>query len=83
MNSWHLPSDRFRMTLSFLVLLMFPMGCAALGPPIPPEDVGIEAKIRKQQRATTKDNVGASEDPATSVEEETVELPAFYPIGTR
>jgi hypothetical protein len=50
---------------------------------MPPEDVGIEAKIRKQQRATTKDNAGASEDTATSVEEETVELPTFYPIGTR
>jgi hypothetical protein len=71
------------MSLGFLTLFTFPMGCGAVGPPIPPEDVGIEAKIRKQQRATTKDNVGASEDPATSVEEETVELPVFYPIGTR
>jgi hypothetical protein len=78
-----LTSNRFMIPLGFLALLIFPMGCGAVGPPIPPEDVGIEAKIRKQQRATTKDNVGASEDPATSVEEETIELPAFYPIGTR
>jgi len=78
-----LKSNHFMISLGFLVLLTFPMGCGAVGPPIPPEDVGIEAKIRKQQRATTKDNVLASEDPATPVEEETVELPAFYPIGTR
>ena len=78
-----LKSNRFMLSLGFLALLTFPMGCGAVGPPIPPEDVGIEAKIRKQQRATTKDNVIAPEDPATSVEEETVELPAFYPIGTR
>jgi predicted small lipoprotein YifL len=83
MNSWHLQSDRFRLTLCFLTLLMFLMGCGAIGPPIPPEDVGIEAKIRKQQQATTQDKGIASEDPATSVEEETVELPVFYPIGTR
>jgi len=78
-----LKSRRFMMSLGFLALLTFPMGCGAVGPPIPPEDVGIEAKIRKQQRATTQVNVEASEDPATSGEEETVELPTFYPIGTR
>jgi hypothetical protein len=60
--------------LGFLALLIFPMGCGAVGPPIPPEDVGIEAKI---------DPAGTSEDTATSIEEETVELPDFYPIGTR
>jgi hypothetical protein len=83
MTSRHLESNRFMMSVGFLALLTFPMGCGAVGPPIPPEDVGIEAKIRKQQQATTQDNVEASEDPATSGEEDTVELPAFYPIGTR
>ena len=76
-------SNRFMIPLGFLALLIFPMGCGAVGPPIPPEDVGIEAKIRKQQRATTQDPAGTSEDTATSIEEETVELPNFYPIGTR
>jgi len=83
MISRHLESNRFMMSVGFLALLTFPMGCGAVGPPIPPEDVGIEAKIRKQQRSTTQDNAGASEDTATSGEEETVELPGFYPIGTR
>jgi len=83
MNAWHLKSSRFRMTLSFLVLSIFPVGCGAVGPPIPPEDVGIEAKIRKQQRATAIENDVASEDPDAAIEEEAVELPALYPIGTR
>jgi hypothetical protein len=71
------------MPLSFVVLLMFPIGCGAVGPPIPPEDVGIEAKIRKQQQESAKSNGTISQDLDPSVEEETVELPTFYPIGTR
>ena len=78
-----LKSTRFMMSLGFLALLTFPMGCGAVGPPIPPEDVGIEAKIRKQQRSTTHDHIGTSEDPATLGEEESVVLPPLYPIGTR
>ena len=53
-------SNRLMMSLGLLALLVFPMGCGAVGPPIPPEDVGIEAKIRKQQQATTKNNAGIS-----------------------
>lgn len=83
MNSWYLQSDRYMMPLSFVVLLMFPIGCGAVGPPIPPEDVGIEAKIRKQQQESAKSNGTISEDLDPSGEEETVELPTFYPIGTR
>jgi predicted small lipoprotein YifL len=78
-----LTSNQFMMWLGFLALLTFLMGCGAVGPPIPPEDVGIEAKIRKQQQSRGQENVRASEDPATLDEEETVELPTFYPIGTR
>lgn len=83
MNSWYLQSDRYMMPLSFVVLLMFPIGCGAVGPPIPPEDVGIEAKIRKQQQESAKSNGTISQDLDPSVEEEAVELPTFYPIGTR
>jgi len=78
-----LKSNRFMMSLGFLALLTFPMGCGAVGPPIPPEDVGIEAKIRKQQQESAKSNGTISQDLDPSVEEETVELPTFYPIGTR
>ena len=78
-----LKSNRFMMSLGFLALLTLPMGCGAVGPPIPPEDVGIEAKIRKQQQENAQSEGALNEDGAISVEEENVELPAFYPIGTR
>lgn len=78
-----LKSNRFVMSLGFVTLLIFPLGCGAVGPPIPPEDVGIEAKARKQQQENAQSAGTLSEDEDPSVEEEGVELPAFYPIGTR
>jgi hypothetical protein len=59
------------------------MGCGAVGSPIPPENVGIEAKVRKQQRENTQSEATLTEDGSIPVEEEGVELPVFYPIGTR
>jgi len=83
MNVWPLPLSRLRMISSLFMLSIFPVGCGAVGPPIPPEDVGIEAKIRKQQRATSIDHDAALEDSDTVIEEEAIELPALYPLGTR
>jgi hypothetical protein len=83
MNSLHKKSDRFILTLSFFVFLIFPLGCGAVGPPIPPENIGIEATIRKQQRENAQSEGTLSQDRGTLVEEEAVELPTFYPIGTR
>lgn len=65
-----------------LVLLFSSMGCGAVGPPIPPEKVGIEAKILKQQQDQARKKGGA-EDPLNVPLEETVELPTVYPIDTR
>ena len=83
MNGWPLPLSRLRMIISFCVVSIFPVGCGAVGPPIPPEEVGIEAKIMKQQRAKAKENDLASAEPDAAIEEEAIELPALYPIGTR
>ncbi|UCE62728.1 MAG: hypothetical protein JSU59_07530 [Nitrospirota bacterium] len=62
--------------------------CLALGPacgqvnaPIPPEDVGIEAKLRKQQKQMEEQE--KSSDDEVPIEEESVELPPLRPIGTR
>lgn len=63
-------------------LLLSPMGCGAVGPPIPPEDVGIEAKIRKQRQDQARKEGSTAEDQISPVEEP-VEFPTFYPIGTR
>ena len=83
MNPWQIQTDHFILTLSFFVLLISPIGCGAVGSPIPPEDIGIEAKIRKQERENARSEGSLSQDPETSVEEEAVDLPSFYPIGTR
>lgn len=69
----------------FILLTFFPfaMGCGAVGSPIPPEDVGIEAKVRRQQKENALKEGILSENGAISDKEEGVELPAFYPIGKR
>jgi hypothetical protein len=83
MNFRHRQADRFILTVGFVVFLIVPIGCGAVGPPIPPEDIGIEAKIRKQERANAQSEGPLSQDLEAPVEEETVKLPSFYPIGTR
>ena len=55
--------------------------CGQAGAPIPPEDVGIEAKVRKQKQQDIKK--GTPEEGESSVEEESVTLPALRPVGTR
>ena len=82
MNAWSVEYTCFH-SLNTLVFCTVLMGCAAVGPPIPPEDVGIEAKVRKQQQETIQTDETLSEEGVTSIEEEGVELPGFYPIGTR
>ena len=64
-----------------ILCLVFASACGQVSPPIPPEDVGIEAKVREQQRQA-KDQAGPADD-QVPIEEETVELPALRPIGTR
>ncbi len=75
-------SSIFQQIGMFIVLSAL-TGCGAVGSPIAPEDVGIAAKVRKQQQDKALLESTLLEDGTTSVEEETVELPAFYPIGTR
>ncbi len=69
-------------TFGMMALLLSPIGCGAVGPPIPPEEVGIEAKIRKQRQDQASKETSTTEDQISPVEEP-VELPTFYPIGTR
>ena len=61
-------------------------GCGAVGKPIPPEDVGIEAKIQKQEREAKAEQEAQSAQPTDEpipVTEQPEELPPFYPIGVR
>lgn len=54
-----------------------------MGPPIPPEKVGIEAKRLKQQQDQAKKEGAFDQDPLNVPLEEAVELPTVYPIDTR
>ena len=69
----------------FILLTFFPfaIGCGAVGSPIPPEDVGIEAKVRRQKKENAQKEGDSLENAVSSDKEEGVELPAFYPIGKR
>lgn len=55
--------------------------CGAAGSPIPPEDVGIEAKVREQRQKQLEQERQAERD--LPIEEESVTLPPLRPIGTR
>ncbi|MBA3611826.1 MAG: hypothetical protein H0W49_02705 [Nitrospirales bacterium] len=76
------PTQYF-LTFCMLVLLFSSKGCGAVGPPIPPENVGIEAKRLKQQQEQARTEGGLDEDPLNVPLEEAVELPTVYPIDTR
>jgi predicted small lipoprotein YifL len=73
----------FPITTGIVILLLSLIGCGAVGPPIPPEEVGIEAKVRKQQQDQARKEGLTEEEQLTTPVEEAVELPALYPIGTR
>ena len=64
-------------------ILSLLLGCGAVGKPIPPEDVGIEAKIKKQERESKGEKETPSDDEPVPVTEQPEELPSFYPIGVR
>ena len=73
-----------RYFLIFCILAIhFSSGCGAVGPPIPPEKVGIEAKRLKQQQDQAKTEGAFDQDPLNVPLEEAVELPTVYPIDTR
>lgn len=75
------PSGLTVLLVSLSLSLHF--GCGAVGKPIPPEDVGIEAKKRKQERETgVEQGTPGVEEPLPATEQPE-ELPPLYPVGTR
>ena len=68
--------------VTFSLLLMMSLGCGASGPPIAPEEVGLEAKIRAQQQQSKSMSSANGED-LVPLEEEAVQLPDLHPVGTR
>jgi predicted small lipoprotein YifL len=62
------------------MLLSFAAGCGVAGPPIAPENIGIEAKIRAQRQA---EEPRATPEAPSPEEEPEVVLPPLRPVGTQ
>ena len=71
----------FRFIIIIILCLSLGSACGQVNSPIPPEDVGIEAKLRKQQKQIEEQE--KTSDDEVPIEEESVELPPLRPIGTR
>ena len=57
-------------------------GCGAVGDPIAPEDIGIEAKVRAQQQAEKRRSTPQEQQRAPRKEPEIV-LPPLQPVGAQ
>ncbi len=77
---------------SILFLLLWAGGCGNQGPPIPPEDVGIRAKVLRAQQEKAKQAQAAKPaepappamaPPAEAPPQDDVQLPPYRPVGTR
>ena len=65
--------------LAAAVVLDLAGGCGKIGSPIPPEDIGIAAKLeRDRQEQAAEDSKEAERQ-----RDEGIELPPLRPIGTR
>lgn len=65
-----------------LVMISTVQSCGVVGPILPPEDIGIEAKIRSQKQAEEHKGKTAKE-PITPLDQENVTLPPLQPLGAQ
>ncbi len=68
-----------------MVLMYSIQGCGVVGPPLPPEDIGIEAKVRSQKEAEEKtgEKKKKEEQPIVPLGQEDVTLPPVNPLGVQ
>lgn len=64
-------------------MLFFAQGCGVVGPPLPPEDIGIEAKIRSQQKAEEEQGEPGKPKIVPIDRQEDASLPPLQPLGTQ
>jgi len=74
------------------VLLVMSVGCGAVGSPIPPERVGVNATIERQKALESLEEKRRKDaallestepEPDSSLQGEDVNLPPLQPVGTR
>lgn len=68
-------------TVCLSLLCVLGTGCGMVGDPIPPEDIGIEAKVRAQQAEQRR--AAQEEKRIAPIEESDMALPPLQPIGTQ
>ena len=71
--------ERLSLALVFSGVIL---GCGAVRAPIPPEEIGIEAKLLKEQQQANPETGSTPQDIAP-IEEDTLVLPPLSPIGSR
>jgi len=73
-----------RMPFSLLLggIIFFVQSCGVVGPPLAPEDIGIEAKIRSQEKAAAQ-AIENGEQEIVPIGQEDVSLPPLRPVGTQ
>ncbi|MDA0739411.1 MAG: hypothetical protein O2999_12365 [Nitrospirae bacterium] len=70
------------LSLVLLVMICTVQGCGVVGPPLPPEDIGIEAKIQSQKQAA-ENQAENNESSIVPLGEEDVTLPPLQPLGAQ
>ncbi len=68
--------------LLFGGMIFIVQSCGVVGPPLAPEDIGIEAKIRSQEKAEAN-AIENGEKEIVPIDQENVSLPPLRPIGTQ
>ncbi len=73
-----------RIPLSLLLggMMFLVQSCGVVGPPLAPEDIGIEAKIRSQEKAEAH-AIENGEQEIVPIDQEDVSLPPLQPVGTQ
>ncbi len=70
---------RISLALAISVVML---GCGAVRAPIPPEEIGIEAKLLKEKQPSKTENDSTPQE-FTPIEEDTITLPPLRPRGRR
>jgi len=81
---WRLFSTFPRIPFSLLLggIMFLVQSCGVVGPPLAPEDIGIEAKIRSQEKAEAH-TIENGEQEIVPLDQENVSLPSLQPLGTQ
>ncbi len=73
---------RIPFSLLLGVMIFFVQSCGVVGPPLAPEDIGIEAKIRSQEKAEAN-AIENGEKEIVPIDQENVSLPPLRPVRTQ